>query len=111
MREADIDISHKQTQKVFDVFKCGQLFAYVIIVCDAASAEPCPIFPGYAKKLLWPFPDPSALTGSEQEKMRQVREIRKKVEEWCEDVCPAAFAPTSGASVMEAAPSRAVGQP
>jgi arsenate reductase len=91
MREVDVDISQKTTQRVFDVFKSGQLFAYVITVCDAASAARCPIFPGYAKKLHWPFQDPSAFTGSEEEKMRQVREIRdeirKKVEEWCEEVC------------------------
>ena len=100
MREVDVDISQKTTQRIFDVFKSSQLFAYVITVCGAVSAARCPIFPGYAKKLYWPFPDPSALTGSEEEKMRQVREIRdeirQKVEEWCEEVCaPTALAAQS----------------
>jgi len=34
MREIGIDISQKQTQSVFDVFKSGELFSYVITVCD-----------------------------------------------------------------------------
>lgn len=91
MREVGIDISGKKTQAVFDVFKSGQLFAYVITVCDEASAEKCPIFPGPTKRLHWSFPDPSALTGSREEKLSRVREIRdeirQKVEEWCEEVC------------------------
>ena len=44
MAEAGIDISKKKTQAVFDVFKSGQLFAYVITVCDEASAEKCLFF-------------------------------------------------------------------
>ena len=43
MREAGIDISRNKTQAVFDVFKSGQLFSYVVTVCDESSAEKCPI--------------------------------------------------------------------
>jgi len=93
MREVGIDISKNKTQAVFDVFKSGQLFAYVITVCDEASAEKCPIFPGPATRIHWSFPDPSTLTGSHEEKLKQVRkirdEIRQKIEEWCAEVCPA----------------------
>lgn len=92
MAEVDVDLSRKRTQKVFDVWKSGQLFAYVITVCDEASAERCPIFPGPAIRLHWSFPDPSTRTGSREEKLRKVGEIRdairQKVEEWCEAVCP-----------------------
>jgi len=92
MQEVGIDLSGKKTQGVFDVFKSSQLFSHVITVCDAASAERCPIFPGVVTRLHWSFPDPSALTGTKEEKMREVRairdEIRQKVEEWCETVCP-----------------------
>src|SRR4051794_28119757 len=91
MQDVDIDISQKKTQAVFDVFKSGQLFAYVITVCDETSAEKCPIFPGPAKRLHWSFPDPSTVTGTAKEKLRQVRairdEIRQKIEEWCEEIC------------------------
>jgi len=95
MAEVGIDISNKKTQDVFDVFKSGQLFAYVITVCDAVSAEKCPIFPGVTKRLHWSFPDPSQLQGSDAAKLEQVRairdEIRCKIEEWCDEVCPEAL--------------------
>jgi len=91
MAEAGIDISKKKTQAVFDVFVSGQLFAYVITVCDEASAEKCPIFPGPATRLHWSFPDPSEVQGSETAKLEQVRiirdEIRAKIEQWCDEVC------------------------
>jgi len=91
MAEVGIDISNKKTQAVFDVFKSGQLFAYVITVCDETSAEKCPIFPGPATRLHWSFPDPSEVQGSETAKLEQVRiirdQIRAKIERWCEEVC------------------------
>jgi arsenate reductase len=92
MQEVGIDISGKKTQAVFDVFKSGQLFSHVVTVCDESSAEKCPIFPGPTKRLHWSFADPSQVTGTNEEKLRQVREIRDeirtKIEEWCEEVCP-----------------------
>jgi arsenate reductase (thioredoxin) len=92
MEEVGIDISQKETRAVFDVFKSGRLFSYVITVCDETSAERCPIFPGVAKRLHWSFRDPSALSGTHDEKMAGVREIRDEIREtieaWCEEVCP-----------------------
>ena len=91
MQEVGIDISQKKTQAVFDVFKAGKLFAYVITVCDETNAERCPIFPGITQRLHWSFPDPSTLTGFHAEKLREVRkirdQIRTKIEAWCEEVC------------------------
>ena len=78
MREVGIDISQKKTQAVFDVFKSGKLFAYAVTVCDATSAETCPIFAGVTKRVHWSFDDPSALTGTHEEKMAGVRRIRAK---------------------------------
>ena len=93
MREIGLDISGQPTKAVFDVFKSGQMFAYVITVCDEASAERCPIFPGVTKRLHWSFADPSALQGTYEEKLARIREIRDeikaKIENWCAEVCPA----------------------
>jgi len=90
MTELGIDISTKKPEAVSDVVKSGQLFAYVITVCDEASAEKCPVFPGPGKRLHWSFPDPSQVTGTAEEKLAQVREIRDairaKVENWCAEV-------------------------
>jgi arsenate reductase (thioredoxin) len=89
MKDAGIDISGNGTQSVFDLYQSGRRFAYVISVCDAASAERCPIFPGVARRLNWSFADPSAFTGTEQDRLQQtiaVRdEIRDKVRAWMEE--------------------------
>jgi arsenate reductase len=88
MQEVGIDISGKTAQKVFDLVKAGELFSYVISVCDQASGERCPVFPGMTKRLHWNFSDPSAITGSEEEKLEKVRrirdEIKAKIENWYE---------------------------
>src|SRR5947209_19506936 len=92
MREIGIDISHKQTQSVFDVFKSGELFAYVITVCDETSAERWPVLPGVTRRLHWSFPDPAALSGTREERLRGTRKIRDQIraciEMWCDEICP-----------------------
>jgi arsenate reductase len=96
MQEIGRDISGNQTKAVFDYFKSGKMFAYVITVCDEASAERCPIFPGITQRLRWSFPDPSAIQGTHAEKLARTREVRDlikaKIENWCAAVCPAAGA-------------------
>ena len=67
MSEAGLDIAQNQTKDVFDFFKSGRLFNYVVTVCDAANSERCPIFPGVTQTLHWSFEDPGALTGTEEE--------------------------------------------
>ncbi len=91
MQEAGIDISGNKTQGVFDVFRSGQLFAYVVTVCSEAEAEGCPIFPGTTTRLHWPFPDPSKFDGDHDEKLAQTRSVRDmmeaKIESWCAENC------------------------
>jgi len=87
MKEEGIDISHNKTKSVFDFFKVGDIFSYVITVCDESSAERCPVFPGVANRLHWSFLDPSTLTGSQEEKIEAVRKIRDNIKnailKWC----------------------------
>jgi len=94
MREIGIDISQNKTKAVFDFVKSGESFAYVITVCDEASAERCPIFPGVTTRLHWGFPDPSAAAGTREEKLAQTRVIRdaiqKQVKTWCAEMCQTA---------------------
>jgi arsenate reductase (thioredoxin) len=86
MAEIGIDISRNKTKSVFDVWKSGEAFEYVIAVCDAESAEKCPIFPGLTKCLRWPFHDPSKVKGTYEQRLQKVRKIRDeiafKVQDW-----------------------------
>jgi len=86
MAEIGIDISQNKTKSVFDVWKSGEAFQYVIAVCDAESAEKCPIFPGVTRRLHWPFHDPSKVTGTYEQKLQKLREIRdqiaSKIQDW-----------------------------
>lgn len=94
MAEEGIDISQKATRDVFDVYKSGRIFSYVITVCDETAAERCPTFPGMAQRMHWSFPDPSTLTGTEAERLQQVRAIRdairQQINEWAPRVEPMA---------------------
>jgi len=81
MKEDGIDISNNKTKDVFEFFKEGRYYHYVITVCDEASAAKCPIFPGVHEKINWSFTDPSALTGTNEEKLAVTREVRDKIKE------------------------------
>ncbi len=89
MKEIGIDISQSQTKSAFDLYKKGALFDYVITVCDQASAERCPVFPGITKRLHWGFPDPSSVEGTDTERLKTIRrirdEIRQKIESWVKE--------------------------
>ncbi len=91
LQEIGIDISGNETQSVFDVFKSGQLFAYVVTVCSESESQGCPIFAGVTKRLHWPFADPSLFTGTHAHRIAKTREllgeIRAKIEEFCEEHC------------------------
>lgn len=91
MDEVGIDISNNKTHAVFDVFKSGQFFPYVITVCDESEAAGCPIFPGVTTRLHWSFLDPSKLSGTERQRLQGTREIRDhiraRIEAWCDQMC------------------------
>jgi len=93
LHELGIDISKNKTQRVFDIWKSGQIFQFVITVCSEAEAEGCPIFPGVTTRLHWPFDDPSKFTGTLEERLagtRRVRDqIRAKIDSFCEEHCVA----------------------
>lgn len=94
LAERGMDVSGHQPRAVFDVIKSGQLFSHVITVCDDASAQRCPIFPGVTQRLHWSFPDPSQFEGTHEEKLAQTREVLALIEEqieteFCREFCVA----------------------
>jgi arsenate reductase (thioredoxin) len=76
MDEIGIDLRGHHS-KTLDRF-LAQPWDHVITVCDGA-AERCPVFPGGARRLHWSFEDPSAVTGSEEERLAAFRRIRDAI--------------------------------
>jgi thioredoxin type arsenate reductase len=76
MGEVGIDIGG-HSSKTFDGF-LARPWDSVITVCDNAN-ERCPIFPARTARLHWSFEDPSAASGSEDERLRVFRRIRDEI--------------------------------
>lgn len=85
MQEKGIDLSQKGTQGVFELFKKGTQYDAVVTVCDEASAEQCPVFPGKGKRITWSFEDPSSLKGTQEEVLAHTRKIRDQIEQSVRD--------------------------
>lgn len=78
MRDAGIDISRQQS-KTLDAFS-GEHFDYVITVCDLAN-ERCPIFPGDTARIHWSFDDPTAVTGTDEQRLRAFKQVRDMIQQ------------------------------
>ena len=76
MREIGIDISSHRSKSV-DGFT-GQVFDYVITVCDNANQQ-CPIFPGKSKRIHWSIDDPAETTGDEDVRLAAFRSARDEL--------------------------------
>ena len=79
MQDVGIDISQNSTNSVQAFIDEGRQYDYIITVCDEASAERCPVFPGSGKRIHKGFPDPSALQGATEEKLEQTKIIRDQI--------------------------------
>jgi arsenate reductase len=80
MEEIGIDMSGQRSKDVSEYM--GKMhFGYLITVC-ANAEESCPrVFPGVGERFHWPFDDPAAFTGSDEEKLAKTREVRDQIEE------------------------------
>lgn len=80
MREVGIDISGATARSVFDLFRQGRMYDHVVTVCAEGETQ-CPLFPGVVRRHHWPFDDPAALVGDEEERLAATRTIRDAIEE------------------------------
>lgn len=76
MKEIGIDISNHRSKSLNEFL--DQQFDYVITVCDKANSS-CPVFPGAAKRLHWPFPDPPHGKNVNEQVLRQFRQVRDRI--------------------------------
>jgi arsenate reductase len=83
MEEDGIDISG-QTSNHIDEYKDID-FDFVITVCDNAR-ENCPYFPSNAIKFHHNFPDPSKVTGTEEEIRQAFRSVRQMIKAYTENL-------------------------
>lgn len=79
MKEIGFDISGNMTKSVFDFYKEGRRYHYVIKVCDQINGQRCPIFPATKEIINWNHEDPSSYEGNKEERLRQVAEIREEI--------------------------------
>ena len=80
MAEVGIDLDNQRSKSVAE-FLGKMTFGYLIIVCEKVE-ENCPItFPGFMYRLFWPFEDPVAFVGPDDQKLDKFREVRDKIAE------------------------------
>jgi arsenate reductase (thioredoxin) len=77
MEEIGFDLSGQHSKDVAQ-FLGQEHFGYVITLC-AQAEDRCPIFPGASIRLHWPFEDPAAFQGTEEQKLTKFREIREQI--------------------------------
>ena len=77
MEEIGFDLSGQHSIDVEQFLDHGP-FGYVITVCAQAESR-CPIFPGAGIRLHWPFEEPAAFQGTEEQKLNKFREIRDEI--------------------------------
>ena len=82
MAELGIDISEQagHRAKGIEEFESEPPMDLVVTVCDEA-AEECPYFPRTRRQEHWGFPDPSAATGTEAERLAVFRRVRDAIAE------------------------------
>ncbi len=79
MREIGYDLSESACDDVFEFYRQGKLYDYVIAVCERETEQKCPIFPGVQRRLHWPFPDPDRLEGTYGQRLEETRKIRDDI--------------------------------
>ena len=79
MKEDGIDISGHTSNNINEYNNID--FDYVITVCDNAK-ERCPFFPSNAKKFHQNFPDPAKAKGSDEDIMKEFRNVRDMIKSY-----------------------------
>lgn len=81
LREAGLP-TERMRSKSWDEFAApgAPQMDFVFTVCDQASAEECPVWPGQPITAHWGVPDPAAAPGDETARMLAFREVFRMLE-------------------------------
>lgn len=82
MAEMGIDIS-KHKSKSLKEFE-GHKMDYVITLCGDRQ-DACPFFAGGRKYIHQSFKDPSAVNGTEEDKIKHFRSVRDELKKWLDE--------------------------
>lgn len=82
MKEDGIDIS-SHTSNLVDEY-AGFDFDFIITVCDSAKVR-CPVFPSRSMKFHQDFPDPSKVSGTDEEITTAFRRTREMIKVYCKE--------------------------
>jgi arsenate reductase len=90
MDEIGLDVRN-QWSKGIKEYMGKMFFRYVITVCsDADKNCPVPLWARGGTKLHWPFDDPAAIEGTDEEKLAKFRQVRDqmdtKIKTWLEEL-------------------------
>ncbi len=78
MREIGVDISAQQSKAIDQL--AGRRFDRLVTVCDEAR-EACPTLPGVREQQHWQIDDPSAVTGTREQRVDAFRRARDELAE------------------------------
>ena len=82
LQEAGLPVGHLHSKGVKPLI--AQHSHYVITVCDRAEAS-CPIFPNARYQMAWPFEDPAAKAGTEEERLAVLHRVRDEIDRRIQD--------------------------
>ncbi len=77
MQEIGVDISNAKP-KLIDEFD-GNEMDLLITLCDSGT---CPLFPWAKETIHQTFPDPKAISGTDEERLAAIRAIRDAITGW-----------------------------
>ncbi|RXE56833.1 ArsC family transcriptional regulator [Methanoculleus taiwanensis] len=80
MSEIGVDISGQRSKDIAEFDE--QEMDYLVAVCEGGL---CPLFPWAKEEIHKEFPDPSKLTGTDEEIMAGVRRIRDEIGSWIDE--------------------------
>jgi arsenate reductase (thioredoxin) len=80
MNEIGIDISRQRSKHLSEFL--GKIPVHTLITVCSDADKSCPsVWPGVLQRLHWPFEDPAAARGTEEEKLERLRIVRDQIEE------------------------------